>query len=133
MLNPNMRLQALAAFDRPDSPSEPEFDDIAQLARRLCRTKIALIRLVTADRQWIRAKSGFPACEIDLDRTVSKHALDVDGLVVILDLAADPSTRDNPLVTGALHIRFYAGAVQRTREGVVLETLRVIDATPRPV
>ena len=132
MLSPDTRLQALAAFNILDTPPEPEFDDIARLAQRLCGTKVALVSLVAADRQWFKANIGFPARETDLDRSVCKHALSADGLLVIPDLAVDPRTRANPLVTGAPRIRFYAGAVLRTPEGVAVGSLCVIDDAPRP-
>jgi GAF domain-containing protein len=53
-------------------------------------------------------------------------------LLVIPDLTVDPRTRDNGLVTGRPHLRFYAGAPLRTPEGLTLGTLCVLDTFPRP-
>jgi sigma-B regulation protein RsbU (phosphoserine phosphatase) len=53
-------------------------------------------------------------------------------LLVIPDLTADPRTRDNTLVTGSPHIRFYAGARLETPTGKALGALCVIDTKPRP-
>ncbi|MFC6790698.1 GAF domain-containing protein [Methylobacterium komagatae] len=104
------RLAALAAFDILDTPPERGFDDIVHLARRLCAAPVALVSLVDRDRQWFKARAGFPPCETDLDRSVCKFVLTEPGVLQIPDLTRDARTCANPLVTGEPHLRFYAGA-----------------------
>ncbi|SDM54222.1 GAF domain-containing protein [Methylobacterium phyllostachyos] len=125
------RLAALAAFNILDPPPERGFDDIVHLARRLCDVP-ALVSLVDRDRQWFKARAGFPPCETDLDRSVCKFVLAEHGVLQIPDLTADLRTLANPLVTDEPHLRFYAGAPLRTPEGHVLGSLCVIDRVPRP-
>ena len=127
-----LRLAALDGYDILDTASEQGFDDIVQLATVLCGAPIALVSLVAGDRQWFKARIAFPADETDLSRSVCAHALAEPDLLIIRDLALDPRTRDNPLVTGEPHIRFYAGAPLRSAEGMVLGTLCVIDREVRP-
>ncbi len=127
------RLEALTSYGILDTPAEPGFDDIVQLACRLCATPVALISLVAGERQWFKARAGFPSCETDLNSSVCAHALAApDDLLIIPDLTADPRTAANPLVTGEPLIRFYAGAPLRTPGGLVLGTLCVIDSVARP-
>lgn len=126
------RLAALDALAILDTPPEDGFDDIVHLVAQACDTPVALVSLVGRDRQWFKARVGFPDCETDLDRSVCKFALDEADILTVPDLAADPRTRDNPLVTGAPHIRFYAGAPLRTAGGETLGSLCVIDHDPRP-
>ena len=127
------RLKALAGYGILDTPAEAGFDDIVHLACRLCATPVALVSLVAGDRQWFKARVGFPACETDLNSSVCAHALaQPDELLIIPDLTLDPRTAANPLVTGEPFIRFYAGAPLRTPKGLVLGSLCVIDAAPRP-
>ena len=126
------RLAALASYDILDTSPEEGFDDIVQLARQLCGAPVALVSLVAADRQWFKARSGFPLCETDLNASVCVHALAEPDLLVIDDLTRDPRTSANPLVVGDPSIRFYAGAPLRTDRGDVLGTLCVIDTVPRP-
>ena len=40
------RLAALQAYEVLDSPAEPDFDELALLAARICETPIALVTLV---------------------------------------------------------------------------------------
>ena len=126
------RLAALTALDILDTVPEEGFDDIVRLAARLCATPVALVSLVAADRQWFKARVGFPDCETDLNSSVCKFALTEPDLLIIPDLAVDPRTAANPLVTGEPGIRFYAGAPLRTSERQVLGSLCVIDLVPRP-
>ncbi|KAB1081435.1 PAS domain-containing protein [Methylobacterium soli] len=126
------RLAALHRYGILDTPAEAGFDDIVLLASQICQTPVALVSLVEADRQWFKARIGFDACETPLAQSVCAHALHRPGLLVIPDLTQDPRTRHNTLVTGAPHLRFYAGARLETPDGHALGTLCVIDAEPRP-
>ncbi|URD38105.1 PAS domain S-box protein [Methylobacterium tardum] len=126
------RLAALDSFASLDPATEQGFEDILHLATQLCAVPVALVSLADRDRQWFKARVGFPTCETDLDRSVCKFVLDEPDILVIADLTADPRTRANPLVTGEPHIRFYAGAPLRTASGQVLGSLCVIDTEPRP-
>ncbi|RVU18450.1 PAS domain-containing protein [Methylobacterium oryzihabitans] len=126
------RLASLDSYSVLDSAPEEGFDDIVRLAARLCETPVALVSLVAHDRQWFKAKVGFPQCETELDRSVCKFVLVEPDLLVIPDLTRDARTATNPLVTGELGIRFYAGAPLRMTDGAVLGSLCVIDTAPRP-
>jgi PAS domain S-box-containing protein len=126
------RLAALDSFHILDTAPELGFDDIVRLAARLCVAPVALVSLVSHDRQWFKARIGFPECETDLDRSVCKFVLTEPDLLIISDLLADPRTAANPLVTGAPHIRFYAGAPLRLSDGLVAGSLCVIDTARRP-
>jgi two-component sensor histidine kinase len=127
-----VRLAALDSYAVLDTPAEQGFDDIVLLASRICQTPVALVSLVTDERQWFKAKVGFDGCQTPLAQSVCIHALRQPGLLVIPDLMQDPRTKANTLVTGAPHIRFYAGARLETPDGVALGTLCVIDVVTRP-
>ncbi len=126
------RLDALRDYDILDTPPEEGFDDIVELARMTCAAPVALVSLVAGDRQWFKARAGFAPCETSLDKSVCAHVLGAPDLLVIPDLTQDPRTRANPLVTGAPHLRFYAGAPLQARGGQRLGSLCVIDLVPRP-
>ncbi|MBB3905217.1 sensor histidine kinase [Methylobacterium brachythecii] len=122
----------LEAFDVLDTGPEEGFEDVVQIARQICDAPVALVSLVASDRQWFKARAGFPDCQTDLTRSVCVYALSEPDLLIIPDLSADPRTRGNPLVTDEPHIRFYAGAPLRTDSGRTIGSLCVIDHKPRP-
>ena len=128
------RLSALERYDILDTAPEPGFDDIVAVACAVCECRTALVSFVGHDRQWFKARVGFDLCETGLDRSVCVHAITVPAgeLLVIGDLADDPRSAANPLVTGEPRIRFYAGAPLRTAAGHVLGSLCVLDVRPRP-
>jgi two-component sensor histidine kinase len=126
------RLTALKDYAILDTPAEQGFDDIVEVASALCQTPVALVSLVSDDRQWFKARVGMSECQTDLNSSVCAHALIVPDILVIPDLTADERTKANPLVTDGPCIRFYAGAPLRTPEGQVIGSLCVIDVVPRP-
>ncbi len=122
------RLTTLRSYQLLDTPPEPAFDDIVQLASTICNCPVALISLVDEQRQWFKASVGLDAKETARDAAFCAHAiLNKDELLVVPDAQADPRFSDNPLVTGAPHIRTYVGAPLVTDNGSVLGTLCVID------
>ncbi|MDQ8028308.1 MAG: GAF domain-containing protein, partial [Brevundimonas sp.] len=126
------RIAALRAYGVLHTPPETEYDEIVSLAARLCETSIALISLVAEDEQWFKARVGLDACSTGRDVSFCDHAMRGDGIMVVPDAALDPRFADNALVTGAPHIRFYAGAPLVSPEGQPLGSLCVIDSRPRP-
>src|SRR5258708_31451559 len=125
------RLEAVRAYEILDTAPERQFDDIVLLASAICRTPIALISIVDAERQWFKARKGLLDAETPRDVSFSAHAILSDGVFEVSDSALDPRFADNPLVTGEPHIRFYAGAPMITGQGLPLGTVCVIDVEPR--
>jgi PAS domain S-box-containing protein len=125
------RLEALAALDVLDSPPERAFDSITMLAADRFDTPIALVSLVSEDRQWFKAQVGLDVTETGRDISFCQHGIQSDEVMVVLDARDDPRFRDNPLVLGAPDIRFYAGAPLKLQSGHRIGTLCVIDRTPR--
>ncbi|WP_198170905.1 PAS domain S-box protein, partial [Deinococcus arboris] len=125
------RLAALAAYHILDTPPEAVYDRAVRLASAMFNAPIALISLVDAERQWFKACYGLDFQETPRSISFYAHALDHDGVLVVPDARQDHRFADNPLVTGDLHIRFYAGAPLITPDGQKLGTLCILDREPR--
>jgi PAS domain S-box-containing protein len=125
------RQLALDELGLLDTPAEQEFDDITLLASFVCDTPIALISLVDKDRQWFKSRVGLDISETPRDIALCAHAILGDDLFEVPDAAEDKRFTDNPVVTGDLHLRFYAGMPLTTSDNHNVGTLCVIDSKPR--
>jgi PAS domain S-box-containing protein len=126
------RLAALDSYHILDTPREPQFDDIARLASDVFEAPIAVVNLIASGRQWFKAEVGIGADELPLDVSICAHAILQPGIFVVPDTTKDDRFASNPLVTGEPGLRFYAGALLETAEGLPLGTVCVLDTKPRP-
>ncbi len=129
--NDKRRLQVLWQYEVLDTVPEQVFDDLTELAARICEAPIALITLVDEDRQWFKSKVGVTVKETSRDISFCAHAINQNDLFIVPDATQDARFAQNPLVTSDPKIRFYAGAPLITPDGYALGTLCVIDKVPR--
>ncbi len=125
------RLATLRGLNILDTPPEERFDRLTRLAQRILDAPIALISLVDSDRQWFKSHQGLDAAETSRSISFCGHAILGDEVFVVPDAALDTRFADNPLVTGAPHIRFYAGQPLKANNGSRLGTLCILDIKPR--
>jgi len=129
--NEGPRLHALRVRGLLDSPAEERFDRLTRLTQQLFGVKIALVSLIDADRQWFKSRQGLDVCETSRDISFCGHAILASDIFEVPDATQDVRFADNPLVTEAPHIRFYAGAPLSSPDGFRLGTLCIIDTEPR--
>ena len=125
------RLQSLHSLRILDTEPEERFDRITRLAKRVFGVPIALVSLVDGHRQWFKSRQGLDAHETPREISFCGHAVAQGELLVVENAALDGRFRDNPLVTGAPRIRFYAGCPLKVPNGSTLGTLCIIDTSPR--
>ena len=125
------RLSALYRYEILDTPPKKELDDLVHLASYICNTPISLISLVDSDRQWFKSKVGLTATETSRYIAFCSHTILGNDLLIVPDALADERFKNNPLVTGDPHVRFYCGAPLITPDGYRIGALNVIDHIPR--
>ncbi|MBE7636587.1 response regulator [Sneathiella sp. P13V-1] len=125
------RLQSLQNYEILDTAAEQAFDRLTQLASTFYASPIALVSLVDRDRQWFKSRVGLDAEETPRSLAFCHHAIQGDQAFIVNDASKDDRFKDNPLVTGAPDIRFYAGAPLKTPDGHKIGTLCIIDQEPR--
>ena len=124
------RLAALDSFQILDTKEEIDFDEIVDLASKICNKPISLISLVDDKRQWFKAKVGLNVSETPVEIAFCKHAIEHNNLFLIEDATLDERFKNNPLVTNHPDIRFYAGTPLTTSDGHNIGTLCVLDNKP---
>ncbi|MFM9917576.1 MAG: sigma 54-interacting transcriptional regulator [Rhizobacter sp.] len=129
--NEAVRLAALESYGVLGTPSEPAYDDLARLAAQICGTPMSLVSFVDAHRQWFKARVGLSLDETPRAESICAAAIRQRDLLVVPDASVDPRFAHLSLVTGAPHIRFYAGMPLIEPGGEALGTLCVIDRVPR--
>ena len=123
------RLALLHSMALLDTPAETAFDAITRLAAQITGRPIALIGLVDAERTWFKSRIGLDATESPNDVSFCRAAIASEDIFEVHDTLADPRFADNPLVTGAPHVRFYAGMPLRVA-GLPMGTVCVVDHEP---
>jgi two-component sensor histidine kinase len=126
------RLRALRRYKILDTEREKAFDDLVELAASICDAPISVINLIDEHRQWFKAEVGLGARETPIDTSICSHVILDDDFVEIRDTLEDTRMSDNPLcLADTAPLRFYAGALLRTNEGLPIGTLCVLDHRPR--
>lgn len=127
------RLAALAQYRGVDTPREGGFDDLVTLAAEICGTPIAVINLIETDRQWFKAKVGLGVDSMPLETSFCGTAILEEDFMLIPDATKDERFVCNPLVTTERGLRFYAGALLKSPNGLPIGTLSVLDYKPRSI
>ncbi|MFT6604570.1 MAG: GAF domain-containing protein, partial [Bacteriovoracaceae bacterium] len=125
------RLASLYDLEILDTPPDEALDELTQLASQIAGTPIALVSLIDKDRQWFKSRVGLDALETPRDVAFCHHAIEQDEIYIVEDSRKDKLFSENPLVTGAPHVIFYAGIPLKLQDGSNIGTLCVINHKPQ--
>jgi GAF domain-containing protein len=126
-----VRLAELRRRGLLDTPPEERFDRITRMAAAAFDVPVALISLIAADRQWFKSSCGIEVRESAREESFCAHAIVDREPLVVADALLDDRFAENPLVSGPLGIRFYAGHPLILSGGACIGTLCIVDRRPR--
>ncbi|MBF7955236.1 diguanylate cyclase domain-containing protein [Rahnella victoriana] len=121
------RLAILASLGILDSPRIEEIDRITRMAARQFQVRAVVVSLIDTDRQWFLSHTGVDINQSPRDTSFCGHTILESGPLIVRDARLDLRFHDNPLVTGAPHIVFYAGCALHSKEGIALGAMCLID------
>ncbi len=124
------RLNALRQYQILDTPPEPAFDRIAEMAANFFHVPMAGVSLVDEDRVWFKSRVGIDFHQTARDAGLCSSAMLSQGVYHLSDAAHDQRALRHSFVAD-LGIRFYAAAPLRNHEGFNLGTVWVLDQKPR--
>jgi GAF domain-containing protein len=124
------RLNALRRYQILDTPPEPAFDRIAEMAANFFQVPMAGVSLVDEDQVWFKSRFGINAKQTARDAGLCPSAMLSHGVYYLCDAAHDERALGHSFVAD-LGIRFYAAAPLRTHDGLSIGTVWVLDQKPR--
>jgi PAS domain S-box-containing protein len=125
------RLTALSTYNVLGTTAQQEFDGIARLASVVCKTPIALITFIEADRQLVKSCVGVDLKQVPRADSFCVEVIKGEHVLEIEDLLEYEALKDNPFVVSDPQIRFYAGAPLIDPNGYKLGALCVMDTVRR--
>ncbi len=126
------RLEAVHRYLDIDFNRNAEFQSIVDLVAEVCNKPVALITLLDDDLNWIKVKTGVDSAMNAMPRETSfcQYSIIQKELLIIPDAALDPRFNNNPFVTQAPNVRFYAAAPLVIKNELRLGTLCLFDMKP---
>jgi len=125
------RLAAVHATGLLDTPAEPCFDRLTRLASEALGAPVAQVSLIEDERQFFKSAHGLELSETPLSHSLCRHVVIRDAPLVVEDLRADETLRDEPAVT-ELGVAAYAGVPLRDHDGVTIGAFCALGTEPRP-
>lgn len=127
------RLRELYRYRILDTPPEPEFDGLCDLARSLLGADAAVITFQDADRCWCKASAGRHIAALPRSASVSEQACLTGTVVVFEDLASEPTFRNHPLVQGEGGFRTGIGVPIEVKKGLCIGAVVLLFAERRQI
>jgi GAF domain-containing protein len=125
------RLKVLLETGALEPKQDPALDSLCEEVRQHFGVPMCTVTLLDRARQQIRAAQGLETGDVPRDVAFCNYTILSDEVFVVSDALADDRFRDNPFVTGAPFLRFYAGAPLIFLKNIRLGALCLLDTRPR--
>jgi len=126
------RLRALTDHGLQDEQLVASLDPVVRIASRMFGMPVAAVNMVGDDHVFFAAAHGIDTADMRRDVSFCAHAINQRGVMVVVDATSDDRFHDNPLVTGASGVRFYAGVALLSPDGHAMGALCILDSRPHP-
>ena len=127
------RLNAVKRFEIFDFDLNENLQGILKLAADIYETPVAFITLIDEHDQWFKVNKGFEVFRMPRNTSFCTHAIMQQEVMIVPDAREDARFINNPLVSKAPNIRFYAGAPLATNDGNNIGTLCVMDVNTKMI
>tara|TARA_R110002072_G_scaffold39213_2_gene112812 strand:+ start:43 stop:1230 length:1188 start_codon:yes stop_codon:yes gene_type:complete len=122
------RHKTLIELNLLDVQAEKMFDDITKLASKICKTPVALITVLDINKQLFKSRFGISITETPIEQAFCKLAIEKPNeLMSVEDTRKDNRFLNNPLVYDTPKIVSYYGMPLKSKTGIALGTLCVLD------
>lgn len=130
--NEEARLNALGKYENLDKEiiREEVFDRLAALAALICNAPVAFIKLVSLDKQYVKASFGSDGKTMPRSAGICQYTILQDDVLEIRDSLKHALFKKDTALPGPDKLRFYAGVPLQTPDGYKVGTLCVIDKKP---
>lgn len=127
------RLRLIAQKALANPTRERQFDLITQHVAKLTAFPACLLTVIDRRTQWVKSAYGLEMESTPRHQAFCNYTIAQEGAFVIQNAASDVRFTHNSLVAAPAHIRSYAGHPVRTKEGVNVAALCVVDMRIRTV
>ncbi len=110
---------------------DPTLQKIVATARQVFGTESAMFTVLDRDVQLHVARANVSLTELPRSESFCQHVILQEGGMVVEDATLDGRFHDNPLVTGDVQLRFYAGFPVDSPDGERVGALCIFDSSPR--
>ena len=110
-----------------DIDNDKEIQAVLDLAASVCGTSGAFITIVDDNNQYLKAGKGVGTTITKSEYSFCKYTILQDEVLVIENASTDERFKSNPLVTGPMQIKFYAGTPLVDSNGTKRGALCVVD------
>ena len=124
------RIEEVNKYLQIDFTRNSEFQNLVDLAAKLCGTPVAILTLLGEDHNYLKVRSGVEFEVMPRETSFCQYTIEQDGVFIIPDASKDSRFYDNPLVQSDPKVRFYAGAPLVLNNGVKLGSLCLFDLEP---
>jgi diguanylate cyclase (GGDEF)-like protein/PAS domain S-box-containing protein len=125
------RLVALHRLGLLDTPPSAAFDGVTRLAQAALQVPILCVSLVDQNRVWFKSRIGLGVRETPRRGSLCDHVVWAREPLIVRDAVADARFANDPLVSGAQHVRSYIGIPLFTRDRQPMGTLCAMDTQVR--